>query len=74
MKPFGMRGEIGLGASWAKPFNDALRDQYGLEAYWKILLLPSLWVTPGVQFIIDPSFNPQQDNITIAQIKARLFF
>ena len=74
LRPFGMRGEIGLGGSWARPFSDSLDDQYGVEGYWKILLLPSLWVTPGVQFIFDPAFNPQEDTVTIGQIKARLFF
>jgi hypothetical protein len=74
LKPFGMRGEIEFGAIWAQPFNKNLRDQYGLEAYWKILLTPSLWVTPGVQVLFDPSFNPEADIIGIYQIKARLFF
>jgi hypothetical protein len=74
LKPFGLRGEIGLGTSWAKPKKDALRSQYGVEGYWKFLLLPSLWVTPGVQVIFDPTFNPGVDNVTIGQIKARLFF
>jgi carbohydrate-selective porin OprB len=69
-----MRGEIGLGTSWAQPFNENLRSQYGVESYWKILLLPNLWVTPGVQLIFDPSFNPQQDDVAVLQIKARLFF
>ena len=74
LKPFGMRGEIGLGLSWAQPFDKDLRSQYGVEAYWKILLTPSLWVTPGVQVIFDPTFNQQADTIAIGQIKARLFF
>lgn len=74
LKPFGLRGEIGLGTSWAQPFSDSLNSQYGLEAYWKLLLLPNLWVTPGVQVIFDPTFNPQEDTVTIGQIKARLFF
>jgi hypothetical protein len=74
LKPFGLRGEIGLGTSWAQPFDNDLRSQYGVEGYWKLLLLPNLWVTPGVQVIFDPTFNPQQDTIAIAQIKARLFF
>jgi len=74
LKPFGLRGEIGLGTSWAQPFKDDFRSQYGVEAYWKILLLPNLWVTPGVQVIFDPTFNPQEDTVTIGQIKARLFF
>jgi hypothetical protein len=74
LKPFGMRGEIGLGTSWAQPYDDSLNSQYGVEGYWKLLLLPNLWVTPGVQVIFDPTFNPQEDTITIGQIKARLFF
>jgi hypothetical protein len=74
LKPLGVRGEIGLGATWADPIDNRLRDQYGLETYWKILLLPNLWVTPGIQFIRDPSLNPQVNSVTIGQLKARLFF
>ncbi len=74
LKPLNIRGEIGLGATWAEPIDNRLRDQYGLETYWKILLWPNLWVTPGIQFIRDPSFNPQERSITIGQLKARLFF
>jgi hypothetical protein len=74
LKPFGLRGEIGLGTSWAKPKKDNLGSQYGVEGYWKLLLLPNLWVTPGVQVIFDPTFNPEKDSVTIGQIKARLFF
>ena len=74
LRPFGLRGEIGLGTTWAQPKNDNLNSQYGVEGYWKFLLLPSLWVTPGVQVIFDPTFNPQEETVTIAQIKARLFF
>jgi carbohydrate-selective porin OprB len=74
LKPFGLRGEIGVGTSFAQPHLDFLDSQYGVEAYWKILVTPSLWVTPGVQVIFDPTFNPSEDTITIGQIKARLFF
>ena len=74
LKPFGLRGEIALGTSWAQPKNDNLTSQYGVEGYWKLLLLPNLWVTPGVQVIFDPTLNPQKDTVTIGQIKARLFF
>ena len=74
LKPFGIRGEIGLGGSWARPidnfhqapaFWDDLDDQYGLETYWKILLTPDLWITPGVQAIFEPSLNPEDDFIAI---------
>jgi hypothetical protein len=53
---------------------DTLSSQLGVEGYWKFLLLPSLWVTPGVQVIFDPTFNPAVDNVTIGRIDARLFF
>ena len=74
LKPAGIRGEIGFGAIWMDPLNDALRDQYGGELYWKMLITPDFWLTPGMQLILDPSFNPNEDSIFIAQIKFRLFF
>ena len=74
LKPAGIRGEIGLGAIWMHPLDDSLRNQYGGELYWKLLLTPSLWVTPGVQLIFDPSLNPDEDFIAIGQFKFRLFF
>ena len=80
LKPLGIRGELGLGFVWMDPVSDPLlgtpnpRDQYGLETYWKILLTPDLWVTPGVHFIVNPSRNFSTDFVAIPQIKFRLFF
>ena len=54
-------------------FDGPVRNQYGLEAYWRILLSPHIWITPGVQLIWDPSFNPMTDFLAIPQIKFRLF-
>jgi carbohydrate-selective porin OprB len=83
MNPFGVRGEIAVGGTWGRPtqnfdsglavFNDR-GDQYGLETYWKLLLLPELWVTPGAQVIFDPSFAPDESVLAIAQIKFRMVF
>jgi predicted kinase len=64
----------GAKSVWARPKSDSLDSQYGVEGYWKLLLLPNMWVTPGVQVIFDPTFNPEKDTTTISQIKARLFF
>ena len=74
LKPWGIRGEVGLGLAWMHPLDNTLRDQYGGELYWRILLTPDLWLTPGFQFIWDPSSNPAEDFVSIAQIKFRLFF
>ena len=50
------------------------RDQYGIDLYWKLLATPNLWVTPGVQFIFDPSLNPTTDHLTVLGFKVRWFF
>jgi len=73
LKPAGIGGEIGLGLSWLRPFDERLDDQYGAEAYWRVLVTPDLWVTPGVQLVWDPTLNPATDFIAIPQIKFRLF-
>ncbi len=81
-KPLGINGEVAMALSWAEPLDrpDPLtgiqsdRNQYGLETNWKILLTPDLWVTPGVQLIFDPTFNPSTDFVAIPQFKFRVFF
>ena len=81
-KPLGIKGEVALALSWAEPLDrpDPLlgiqsdRDQYGIETYWKLLLTPDIWITPGVQLVFEPTFNPSTDLVAIPQIKFRAFF
>lgn len=42
LNPFGVKGELALGGSWGNPFDEELREQTGMEVYWKILTLPNL--------------------------------
>ena len=49
------------------------QNQYGVEIYWKILLTPNMWVTPGLQVVFDPAFNPSSDVIAIPHIKFRIW-
>ena len=80
--PFDIRGEIAVGASWSKPIQELetgppvwnnRRDQTAVEAYWKILLSPTLWITPNVQMIWNPSFNLDKDFIAVGGLKFRWF-
>ena len=81
LKPLGIQGEIALGGMWMQthpnlkvgPLVLDAQDQHGLETYWKILLTPNVWVTPGVQVIFDPAFNPAEDFIAVPHIKFRFF-
>jgi len=77
--PFGTKGEIGTGLIWFEPLPDLfpdteLRNQTGFELYWKLLVTPNLWITPGFQFLWNPSLNPEADRVFIPHIKFRLAY
>ena len=77
LNPFGIRGEAAFGAVWSEPLEDLFpgfeaRDQYGFDAYWRIQLTPNSTVTPGLQVVFDPSFNPAEDVIVIPAFKFRV--
>ncbi len=79
LDPFGTKGDLGTGLIWLDPFPDLLpgievSSQTGFEAYWKILLTPNLWITPGFQFLWNPSLNPAADRVFIPHLKFRLAF
>ncbi|MBT8469398.1 MAG: carbohydrate porin, partial [Deltaproteobacteria bacterium] len=74
LRPFHVNGEWSLGAVWAKPINPTLRDQYGIETYWKILFAEDLWVTPNLQLIFNPTYNTTKTVLAVGGIKLRLFF
>ena len=68
-----------MGVIWMEPHPDLvpgvdLRNQYGFEMYWKVLLTPNLWITPGIQCVFDPSLNPTVDSIVIPHFKFRVSY
>jgi porin len=79
LNPYGIKGEIAVGAMWARPFENIFpgsgqRDQYGVEGYWRLQVTPNVSLTPGVQVVFDPSFNSGEDVIVIPGIKFRAVF
>ncbi len=81
LDPFDIRGEAAIGLVWSEPFEDTLgsaapgfdaRNQYGYEIYWRMQLTPNTSITPGLQVIYNPSFNPAEDVIFIPQFKFRV--
>lgn len=78
--PLDVRGEIGMALSWAVPIRERAEflgarteAQLGGEIYWRILMLKQFWITPGMQFTVNPTYNVRTDFIFVPQIKARLF-
>ena len=60
--PFGWGEDwLGLGAGWSEPTDQALRDEYVLESFWRMQMTPALQFTPGVQLWFDPSRTPGDD-------------
>ncbi len=83
-KPLGIKGEAMFTYTWGQVADrdggcgPLLRcdgsSQSMMEAYWKILLLPEVWITPGMQFVIDPKNNPDANFAWVPLLKCRMFF
>jgi carbohydrate-selective porin OprB len=76
LKPFGIDGEAAASFLYMNPieeiFDGPVRDQYGLEMYWRIRLTQNIWITPGVHLVFNPALNQEQDLIAIPQLKFRV--
>jgi carbohydrate-selective porin OprB len=56
----------------AEIFDGPVRDEYGLEAYWRISLTQNIWITPGFRLVFDPALNQAEDFIAIPHLKMRV--
>ena len=65
---------IGFGLNWGRPSTQGLRDQYTAELFYRLQLAQNLAVTPDVQLLIDPALNPNEDQIWVLGLRARLTF
>jgi porin len=67
--------QLGFGFNWGQP-NDALfgsgvDDQYSIETYFRLQIAKELSITPDVQLLINPAFNPDEDTIWVFGLRAR---
>ena len=76
LNPLNVRGKVAASVLYMNPieeiFDGPVRDQYGIETYWKILLTTNIWVTPGLHLIFNPALNQEDDFIAIGQLKFRV--
>jgi hypothetical protein len=76
LNPLNVTGEVAASLLYMNPieeiFEGPVRDQYGFETYWRILLTTNIWVTPGVHLIFNPALNQEHDFIAIGQVKFRI--
>ena len=69
---------LGFGANWGQPneavFGSGLDDQYAIELFYRLQVTKEIAITPDVQFLINPALNPDEDNIWVFGLRARLAF
>lgn len=69
----------GIGVGWVRPNADILpepltREQWNVEAFYRWHLTPNLAITPDLQYIANPSLNPEIDDLWVASLRARITF
>jgi len=62
---------LGLGVNLGDPSNEALREQTTTEFFYRWQVAQNFAVTPSVQWLIDPAFNTNEDDIWIVGFRAR---
>jgi hypothetical protein len=76
LNPLNIQGEAAVSLLYMNPieeiFDGPVRDQYGLEMYWRMRLSNNIWITPGVHLVFDPALNQEDDFIAIPQLKFRV--
>ena len=74
-EPAGANSDLlGFGVGWAKPSDDALRDQYALELFYRFSVTPNFAITPDMQLVVDPALSADKAQLWVAGVRARLNF
>jgi len=69
---------FGIGFNWGRPpeemAGDHPRDQYTIETYYRVQVVPNLMIVPSAQFVIDPALDTTKDSLWILGLKIRAAF
>ena len=71
-------GLLGVGFNWGEPNEDTfapgLKDQYAIEAFYRVPVGDRFAVTADTQLIKDPALNPTENTIWMFNVRARFAF
>jgi len=71
-------GLLGIGLNWGEPnedtFGPGLKDQYAIEAFYRVPVGERVAVTADTQLIKDPALNPSESTIWMFNLRARFIF
>ena len=67
---------LGVGVNWGEPnstvLGPGLGDQYGIEVFYRWQVTKETAVTTSIQYLKDPALNPDEDNLRLLGLRARL--
>jgi porin len=70
--------QLGVAYNWGEPNESTwlpgLDDQHTLEAFYRIQLWKEFALTPDIQYIRNPALNPEDDELWVFGLRARLAF
>jgi len=70
--------QLGVAYNWGKPnestWGSDLDDQHTLEVFYRIQLWKEVAITPDIQYIRSPALNPENNDLWIIGLRARLAF
>jgi porin len=60
---------LGVAATWGSPpQGEEGRDQFTVEAFYRLQLTHNLQVTPGIQWTLNPAYNLERNSIWVASV------
>ena len=64
---------VGLGVGWGRA-PDNSRDQYSLEAFYRYDATDFLQLTPSIQYVANPAYDPETGDLLVFGVRLRVFF
>ena len=66
---------FGIGLNWGQPpkeaTNNLTMNQYTLETYYRVQLLPQVSIWPSFQYFINPAYQPEVANLWLLGLRLR---
>jgi porin len=66
------RDLFGFAAAWNDPAASGLRDQTTLEAFYRYQFSDNIAITADAQLLINPALNPDENQIAVFGLRARI--
>lgn len=63
----------GVGVNWGRA-PDLSRDQFTVEAFYRLDIMNFVQITPELQYVVNPAFDTDSNDILVLGMRLRIFF